>query len=195
MYDLVGDRIQEIFDAQIVDIGVVDHEAGLIRFPYPLERGVRLHRRPIEIIGFRKLVLETASPLVVNERHGAPGREAGIRRSPESRRSLDVRPPLRGQPGFGRHSLQNLDREHAFSERDVRLCRRSREASRRARERAAVRGDPTAERRARADQRRPARPRREARDASDVRPGRRPDPGDLRRAGRRHRQCSTSDGG
>ena len=24
MYDLVGDKIQEIFDAQVVDIGIVD---------------------------------------------------------------------------------------------------------------------------------------------------------------------------
>ena len=37
------------------------------------------------------------------------------------------------------------------------------------------------------DQRRPARSRREARHAGDVRPRRGPDPGDLRRAGRRHR--------
>ena len=28
MYDLVGDKIQEIFDAQDVDIGVYDREAG-----------------------------------------------------------------------------------------------------------------------------------------------------------------------
>ena len=28
MYDLVGDRIQEIFDAQVVDIGMYDFEGG-----------------------------------------------------------------------------------------------------------------------------------------------------------------------
>ena len=32
MYDLVGDRIQEIFDAQVVDIGLLDRESGLIHF-------------------------------------------------------------------------------------------------------------------------------------------------------------------
>ena len=34
MYDLVGDKIQEIFDAQVVDIGVFDRDRGLIHFPY-----------------------------------------------------------------------------------------------------------------------------------------------------------------
>ena len=41
MYDLVGDRLQEIFDAQVVDIGILDRDAGVIHFPYALERGVR----------------------------------------------------------------------------------------------------------------------------------------------------------
>ena len=39
MYDLVGDRIQEIFDAQVVDIGIFDFDAGLIQYPYTIERG------------------------------------------------------------------------------------------------------------------------------------------------------------
>ena len=45
MYDLVGDRLQEIFDAQVVDIGILDREAGLVRFPYTIERGVRFPDR------------------------------------------------------------------------------------------------------------------------------------------------------
>ncbi len=38
MYELVGDKIQEIFDAQVVDIGILDLEAGLVRYPYSIER-------------------------------------------------------------------------------------------------------------------------------------------------------------
>ncbi len=41
MYDLVGDRLQGIFDAQVVDIGMLDRETGLLDFPYAIERGVR----------------------------------------------------------------------------------------------------------------------------------------------------------
>ena len=33
MYDLVGDRLQEIFDAQVVDIGVLDEAAGIDPLP------------------------------------------------------------------------------------------------------------------------------------------------------------------
>src|SRR5439155_605821 len=66
MYDLVGERIGQIFDAQTVDIGVVDRDAGTIWFPYSLERGVRLIDHPVEIMGFRRIALETREPVVVN---------------------------------------------------------------------------------------------------------------------------------
>ena len=62
MYDLVGDRIQEIFDAQVVDIGILDPASGLIHFPYTIERGVRFPDEPIEVIGFRRIALETREP-------------------------------------------------------------------------------------------------------------------------------------
>ena len=40
MYDLVGDKIGEIFDVDGVDIERYDREAGLIHFQYTVERGV-----------------------------------------------------------------------------------------------------------------------------------------------------------
>ena len=46
IYDLVGDKIQEIFDAQVVDIGIYDF-VGAIRFPYTIERGARFPDEPI----------------------------------------------------------------------------------------------------------------------------------------------------
>src|SRR5439155_15921164 len=41
LYDVVGDKIRDIFDAQVVDIGIYDEPAGLLHFPYTIERGVR----------------------------------------------------------------------------------------------------------------------------------------------------------
>src|SRR5207253_8660660 len=41
IYDVVGDKIQEVFDAQVVDIGIYEPSSGLIQFPYAIERGVR----------------------------------------------------------------------------------------------------------------------------------------------------------
>ena len=67
MYDLVGERLAQIFDAQTVDIGVVDTAAGQIWFPYSIERGERLIDHPIEIMGFRRIALETREPVVINE--------------------------------------------------------------------------------------------------------------------------------
>src|SRR5436190_11582930 len=67
IYDVVGDKVQEVFDAQVVDIGIHDEVAGLIRFPYTIERGVRFPDEPIELIGFRKHVMETREPLLVDE--------------------------------------------------------------------------------------------------------------------------------
>ena len=45
MYELVGDKIQEIFDAQVVDIGLYDVEAKRVSYPYSIERGVRFPMR------------------------------------------------------------------------------------------------------------------------------------------------------
>ena len=44
IYDVVGDKIHEIFDAQVVDIGILDEATGLIHFPYLIERGERSSR-------------------------------------------------------------------------------------------------------------------------------------------------------
>ncbi|MEP6757910.1 MAG: GAF domain-containing protein, partial [Actinomycetota bacterium] len=123
MYDLVGDRIQQIFDAQTVDIGVVDHDAGSIWFPYSLERGVRLIDHPIEIMGFRRIALETREPVVVNEDMERRCAEAGnpLAIAGEPSLSSVFVPLMVGNRGTGVFSLHNLDREHAFSDADVRL--------------------------------------------------------------------------
>jgi GAF domain-containing protein/CheY-like chemotaxis protein/HPt (histidine-containing phosphotransfer) domain-containing protein len=123
MYDLVGDRIHEIFDVQTVDIAVVDHDAGTLWFPYSLERGMRLIDNPIEIMGFRKIALETREPVVVNEDMERRCAEAGnpLAIAGEPSKSSVFVPLLVGNRGTGVISLHNLDREHAFSEADVRL--------------------------------------------------------------------------
>ncbi len=192
MYDLVGDRLQEIFDAQVVDIGVLDEVADL--HPLPLHRSSEASgspTSPIEVIGFRRHVLETREPYLAR-RDTLDEQSATVRSTSRPSRGatqvFPVRPSRRRREG-DRRDLASEPRPRA------RLQRRGRstphdargEPQRRARERSAVRGDPAAQRRARAHQRRPARPRREPRDAGDVRPGRGPDPGHLRRAGGQYR--------
>jgi PAS domain S-box-containing protein len=123
MYDLVGDRLQEIFDAQVVDIGVLDEVADLIRFPYSIERGVRFPDEPIEVIGFRRHVLETREPYLADENLGEQSERFGqprVLQGEPPKSSLFV-PLVVGGKATGVISLQNLDREHAFSDADVRL--------------------------------------------------------------------------
>ncbi len=67
MYELVGDKIAEIFDAQVVDIGLYDVESDIVRYPYSIERGVRFPDEPRPIRGFGRIVLDTRAPILVND--------------------------------------------------------------------------------------------------------------------------------
>jgi GAF domain-containing protein/CheY-like chemotaxis protein len=124
MYDLVGDKIQQIFDAQVVDIGVLDRRANLFHFPYTIERGVRFPDEPMEFIGMRRHVIEAREALLINERvqeridteFNQPNVIQG-----EPAMSLLFAPLVVGNEARAVISLQNLDRENAFSESDVRL--------------------------------------------------------------------------
>ena len=123
MYDLVGDKIQEIFDAQVVDIGVYDRETRQLRFPYTIERGVRFPDEPMELIGYRKHVFATGDPLLIDHDIAARNAEYGnpsilVGEAPKT--SLFV-PIHGGDRVSGVVSLQNLDAEYAFDESDVRL--------------------------------------------------------------------------
>jgi PAS domain S-box-containing protein len=123
IYDVVGDRIRAVFDAQVVDIGIFHEASGLIHFPYALERGVRYPDEPIELIGFRKHAMETRQPLLVNENVAEASEHYGnplVLTGDPPKSGLFV-PLVSGGRATGVMSLQNIDREHAFSESDVQL--------------------------------------------------------------------------
>ncbi len=123
MYELVGERLRDLFDAQVLDIGIYDRDEGLIHFPYTIERGVRFPDEPIPLMGIRKHVVETREPLLINERaserameYGQPGAIQG-----EAAKSTAWAPLIVAGEATGVVSLQNLDREHAFTESDLRV--------------------------------------------------------------------------
>ena len=123
MYDLVGDNLRDLFDAQVVDIGIYDRGAALLRFPYAIERGVRFPDEPMALIGFRRHVMETKEPFLVNEDADAKALEFGqptVIQGELSMASLFAPLVVAGE-ATGVISVQNLDRENAFSEADVRL--------------------------------------------------------------------------
>src|SRR5436190_7002653 len=126
MYELVGGRIHEIFDAQVVDIGIRNREDALIHFPYSIERGVLYPDEPMELKGLTKYVMNNREPLLINE--DASERWADLLGEPmvvlgsgEPAKSVLFVPLMVGNDAIGGISLQNLDQEHAFSENDVRL--------------------------------------------------------------------------
>jgi GAF domain-containing protein len=124
MYDLVGDKIQEIFDAQVVDIGVFDFHAGLVRFPYSIERGVHSSDQTASIDGgLTREILATRRALLINRDLSAWFTERGYPNITlgEESKSVLVAPMIVGDEMRGRISLQNLDQEDAFSDSDVRL--------------------------------------------------------------------------
>jgi PAS domain S-box-containing protein len=122
IYDAVGDRIRDVFDAQVVDIAVYDQPSGLLHFPYVIERGVRLPEEPVELFGFRKHVIETREPLLISEKTlEAAERYGNPVMLGEVSKSVLFVPLIVGGRATGVISLQNVDREHAFSESDRQL--------------------------------------------------------------------------
>ncbi len=123
MYDLVGDRIQAIFDAQIVDIGILENDPEQFRFPYTIERGVRFPEETLPFVGPRRVVVETRRPLLINRDVFARVAELGQAgpMSGEPPKSALWAPLIVGDEARGVISLQNIDREDAFTESDVEL--------------------------------------------------------------------------
>ncbi|TAL41981.1 MAG: GAF domain-containing protein, partial [Chitinophagaceae bacterium] len=122
IYELVGEKIREIFDAQVIDIVTYDPNANLIEDRYAYEKGDRTMLGPREIKGFRKHVIQTKQLLLHNENVEQAMRdfdnEILIGEKPKSQVYV---PMIAGSEIKGIISLQNLDHEHAFSDSDVNL--------------------------------------------------------------------------
>jgi GAF domain-containing protein/DNA-binding response OmpR family regulator len=123
MYDLVGEKIGEIFDTHGVDIESFDPATGLVHFEYTVERGVRLSDEPRPLIGFRKQVVETKAPVLINRDLPARAAEAGQPAIVEGELALSAlfMPLISGGRVTGLVLIENLEREDAFSDSDVRL--------------------------------------------------------------------------
>ena len=67
IYDLVGDKIREIFNTQGTGIQLYDRQNNLVHYPYVIERGERMVIAPRPPHGFRQHVIQTRQPLVINQ--------------------------------------------------------------------------------------------------------------------------------
>jgi signal transduction histidine kinase/CheY-like chemotaxis protein/putative methionine-R-sulfoxide reductase with GAF domain len=123
MYDLVGDKITEIFDAHAVDIGLYDFEREVIRFPYNVERGKRLAGDDFPFGPLTLRVINEAKPVVINDFEAWQRETDGVHVAIEGEvpKSILFAPLVTAGKPFGRISLQNLDKTNAYGDADVRL--------------------------------------------------------------------------
>ncbi len=124
IYDLVGDKIREIFDAQTVVLATYDLERNIMDRRYTIEKGERFYFKPGPIPGIWKYFTQQNQTLLINS--GMEKFILGIDPDfvvPAGEMPLSsLTVPLKiKRELFGMISLQNVDRENAFSEADVRL--------------------------------------------------------------------------
>ena len=125
IYNLVGDLLRETFDAQIVMISQYDPATKRIFHHYAIEKGVHLHITSwLPIDSSRAEIVRTRRPYMINLReilrlleaekmHIVPGTKL-----PKTWMGV---PMLVGNEVRGIVSLQNLDKENAFSPSDIDL--------------------------------------------------------------------------
>ncbi|MGB5026972.1 MAG: GAF domain-containing protein, partial [Chitinophagaceae bacterium] len=123
IYDLVGNRIRELFDAQVVGIATFDHEKATEHIHYLIEKGERYYPTPKPINSLRRHIITNREKLVINKNFATVADTFGIKPVPGTQqpKSAVYVPMLIGDKITGYVSLQNIDKENAFSESDLRL--------------------------------------------------------------------------
>jgi PAS domain S-box-containing protein len=124
IYDLVGDKIRDIFDAQVVVISSYDHSTGLQQYNYVIEKNTRIYADPKPFSGMARHMISERGVVLINENLERRGPDFGLYLTPgttEWAKSAVWVPLITGTVVTGLISLQNMDSENAFSESDVRL--------------------------------------------------------------------------
>ncbi|MBA2760821.1 MAG: GAF domain-containing protein, partial [Segetibacter sp.] len=123
IYNLVGDNIRNTFDAQGVIIATFDHEAGLENFGYAIEKGELFQLKPRPFDKLRQSLIDTKQKIHIRENFEEAYRQFGMRVLPGSEfpKSALYVPLIIDDSVTGYVSLQNADKENAFSDSDVRL--------------------------------------------------------------------------
>jgi len=123
IYSLVGDTICKVLDTQTLLIRTFNLEKGLEHWEYAVEKGKHLEAEPRPLIWANKQLIKSKEYLLINEdyiktsiKYGGKGYSKGL--PPKS--AIFV-PMMLGGEVIGSVSLQNVDKEHAYSKSDVRL--------------------------------------------------------------------------
>jgi serine phosphatase RsbU (regulator of sigma subunit) len=124
IYDLVGDKIRDIFNAQVVMISTYDSKTDTMEHRYAIERGERVYAPGnFPVRGFRTQIVQTRQPVLVSSNVAEQAACLGQPTLPGTitpKTWLGI-PMLVGDQVTGILSLQNVEQEFAFTESDVRL--------------------------------------------------------------------------
>lgn len=122
IYDLVGDKIREIFNPDVVMLSTYDALTNTVEHRYAIEAGERIYAPGhLPPGGFRGQIVQTRQPLLVNENVAALAvkfNQPTITGTVTPKSWLGV-PMLVGGQVTGILSLQSITKEHAFKESDV----------------------------------------------------------------------------
>ena len=122
IYELIGEKVREVFHVQVVDIVIHDPATNLISMPYSYEKDDRSVIAPREPYGFRLHVINSREPLLINEKFVelASQHDNPLLTGAWPKSALFV-PMLVEEKVKGIISVQDLDRENAYNDSDVRL--------------------------------------------------------------------------
>jgi len=124
IYDLVGEKIREIFNVQTIVISTFDPQLNLLTEKYSYEKGDRSLLNPMEPIGFSKRVIDSREAILLNKNVKEESAKIGsVNLVGEPAKSLVFVPMIENENVTGLISLQNMDHENAFSESDVNLLK------------------------------------------------------------------------
>jgi GAF domain-containing protein len=122
IYELIGEKVREVFNIQVADIVIYDPTTNLISMPYSYEKGDRNVISIQEPFGFRLQVINSRAPLLINQNFAEM---ASQNNNPvitgECPKSALFVPLLVDEKVKGIISIQDLDQENAFSTSDMRL--------------------------------------------------------------------------
>ena len=124
IYDMVWGKFHDIFDAQVVIISTYDPQSNTVEHRYAVESGARVYAPGTHPPGgFRSQIIQSRQPLLVNIQVAEEAARLGQPTLPGTltpKSWLGV-PVLDDDQVTGILSIQNLERENAFDESDVRL--------------------------------------------------------------------------
>lgn len=123
IYELVGEKLCNLFDTESVIIRTFDHQTGQETWQYSIEKGERQYTAPRPFNWANKRLIETHQPIFINENYLETAKKyggSGVSMGKPPKSAVFV-PMIVGDVVRGSVSLQNIDKENAFSEADLRL--------------------------------------------------------------------------